>query len=547
MAANQFRNGYYVGDPLSGGSTISVYLRDGYSYIVHDPDFGAGAVTLADLDSYHLHDSDNLTITSPSGVTLADLDTYHLHDAESADLVQVFTLAVAEASHDLVDDGPLTIQAGLTLSVDEAYHLQVTDQADLVQGHSLIVAECYHAHDGPNIELISATLLVVVSADHLHDADSPTLTGLHILSSLDADHLHDADNVELTLGGLDLTVAEAYHDVATDPIDLDQLHILDVDECRHVHRAIRSDLTVTITVAEASHDHTADNIDLGNITISPADGAIEIYDDTVSLTGTHSLAVTAAEHNVSSSLVVLDQRHALSVDEAYHTMYGVAFAVPTLQCADSDLIHTVPNLAIAVDLLIDDAVDLLVDAAPVLVPTITTADGALSVDSGAPDLGQNHHLDIADDALLSLSDTFWIAQIGSISVDGTNHDLSDDLAGLLQLHSLAVADAYHDLFVDPAPVTQDHFLSDNLHSHHDHYAGNIRFAALPPIDEETTFFISQTIQRSFTSVAVLRGFVSLAGQREFLPVSDGPGFVSMTEQRDFRSLTDRQATNVRAA
>jgi hypothetical protein len=69
---------------------------------------------------------------------------------------------------------------------------------------------------------------------------------------------------------------------------------------------------------------------------------------------------------------------------------------------------------------------------------------------------------------------------------------------LLQEHFLSAAAAYHLHAIEALVLTQDHFLSDNCHNHHNHFADNIRFAALPEI-EGFTGFRTVTILRELRS------------------------------------------------
>ena len=157
--------------------------------------------------------------TAATDLVVADAD--HLHDADAADLTQAYTLIVAEADHDLVDDGPLALQFGLTLAVNDGAHLVVDEgPLTLVQEHTLAVDPADHLHDADNIDVGTLYALTVAECYHVHAPPNLTLTQLHVLAVDDGAHLHTAPNINLILSDVLLAGLDSYHALVDDGPDL---------------------------------------------------------------------------------------------------------------------------------------------------------------------------------------------------------------------------------------------------------------------------------------------------------------------------------------
>lgn len=430
--------------------------------------------TLDVKDGFHDLVSDTIVLT---GGALLLSSPYHDHAADGLDLVQTHILGVAAGDHD---------------------HL--ADTLALSQRHYLSVADCDQDHISDGLTLAQLHQLTVAEAAHLLMDDGPLglQTGL-ILTTGAGDHLHFADMLDL-VQAYGLIVAECYHAHAGPQLTLTTRTDLAVAAADHLHTAQSFPLTSIhqLQAFEAFHLHVAGNIEFAAITVNTDDGDHLHFADSLSLTGAHSLAAADAAHDMISSDIVLGQRHALAVSDSYHTLHGTAAVIPLLAVAEAAHPVESDNVLLAYNLEVAPADHVLADTGLQLALTPAAQASAIAVTSDPIALTQQHNLAIGPDALLTSADAFPLCQIGGISVDSAASSMDSEQPELLQEHFLSAAAAYHLHAIEALVLTQDHFLSDNCHSHHNHFADNIRFAALPEI-EGFTGFRTVTILRELRS------------------------------------------------
>jgi hypothetical protein len=471
-------------------------------------------------DATYPHGLPGIGLYGATGAANAPVVDYFGVGTSGLQALPLGTLDVKDGFHDLVSDN--TILTGEALLLSSSYHDHAADGLDLVQTHILAVAAGDHDHLADAFPLSQLHLLAVAACNQDHISDGITLAQLHQLTVAEAAHLLVDDGPLWLQTGLILSTAAGDHLHFADMLDLVQVYGLIVAECYHAHAGpqltltTRTDLAVAaadhlhtaqsfpltsihqLQTFEAYHLHVAGNIEFAAITVNTDASDHLHFADSLSLTGAHFLAAADAAHDVLSSDVVLGQRHALAVSDSYHTLHGTAAVIPLLVVADTAHLVDSDNVLLAYNLEVAPADHVLADTGLQLALTPAVHASAIAVASDQIALTQQHNLAIGPDALLTSADVFRLCQIGGISVDSAASAMDSGQPELLQEHFLSASAAYHLHAIEVLVLAQDHFLSDNCHSHHNHCADNIRFAALPEI-EGAIGFRTVTILRELRS------------------------------------------------
>ena len=152
--------------------TADFPIDNGYCE-VYSEQLTVGALDV--IEGEHLLVSDNIELIQIHALAVDEAYHEHLRRRRSQ-LEERAHPRTDECAHDLIDSGPISVNANANLKVNDAYHDHVADRGrrsfsctrsrwpsatmssssirlSWSQLYSLTVDECYHAHDGPNVDL----------------------------------------------------------------------------------------------------------------------------------------------------------------------------------------------------------------------------------------------------------------------------------------------------------------------------------------------------------------------------------------------------------
>lgn len=394
--------------------------------------------------------------------------------ADAIAATQDHDLSVAEA-HCVLDAENSNVTSGFTLAVSEAYSDTVTDTLAITQDHSLSVADAACLLEAENLSLTGKQSLVVAEAACLLAADSPNVSTPTAYSKV---------RLNITANNGD-----------ADQVGINELKVLSVadvgaDQCTGGTPSASSyqdEYTVsanafddaTNTGWETSDGNTtgwiqydfASPITIAQYQIAPSyytkkratawtfegwDGSQWVVLDSRSGETTWSsgvyrsyeprtmAAASAADCEVVSDNIALEQEHSLTVAESYFEAIVTGDLLLNgidVQGADCEVEADALALSQEHDLAVSEA--------------------NCAVVPDAISLTQEHSLAVEEAACVMVAEAPVLVQVYDLNADEAHSDIVSDTVSLEQLHDLSVAESYSDIVVDNLGLSQVHNLTVN--------------------------------------------------------------------------------------